>query len=103
MRDAGFTDTFRKIHPDPVQQPGITWSPMFRTSGDKAQGFERIDRIYLKNPMNSTGGWMLEPVAATVLPIPWEDDSIDVPQREFPSDHGAVIVDFSWTKAEGPD
>ena len=30
--DAGFQDTFRKIHPNPVQHPGITWSPMYRGS-----------------------------------------------------------------------
>ena len=84
MRDAGFTDTFRMVHPDPVQQPGITWSPMFRMSGDTEQGFDRIDRIYLKNPAKPVGDWTLHPVAATVLPIPWEDDSIEILQRQFP-------------------
>ena len=96
MRDAGFADTFRAVHPDPVQQPGITWSPMFRMSGDTEQGFDRIDRIYLKNPAKPVGDWTLHPVAATVLPIPWEDDSIEILQRQFPSDHGAVVVDLEW-------
>ena len=96
MHDAGFTDAFRDVHPDPVQQPGITWSPMYRMSGEKAQGFERIDRIYLKNPDTPRGDWTLHPVAATVLPIPWEDESIEIRQRQFPSDHGAVVVDMEW-------
>ena len=104
MYDAGFTDTFRDVLPDAVQQPGITWSPMFRTSGEKAQGFERIDRIYLKNPDTPRGDWTLHPVAATVLPIPWEDDSIEIRQRQFPSDHGAVVVDMEWRHGDvAPD
>ena len=103
MRDAGFTDTFRHIYPDPVQQPGITWSPMFRSSGDKAQGFERIDRLYLKNPAKPAGGWTLEAVAATVLPTPWEDENIEVRHRQFPSDHGAVVVDLAWTNRPSAD
>ena len=68
MRDAGFSDAFRDVHPDPVQQPGITWSPMFRGTSEVPQGFERIDRIYLKNAARPTGDWTLHPVAGTVLP-----------------------------------
>ena len=96
MHDAGFADAFREVHPDPVQQPGITWSPMYRMSGEQAQGFERIDRIYLKNPGTPRDDWTLHPIAATVLPTPWEDESIEIRQRQFPSDHGAVVVDMEW-------
>ncbi len=98
MHDAGFTDTFRAVHPDPVQQPGITWSPMFRTSGETEQGFDRIDRIYLKNPEPSAESWSLHPVSGTVLPTPWEDDGIEVRDRMFPSDHGAVVMDMEWRR-----
>lgn len=98
MHDAGFMDTFREVHPDPVQHPGITWSPMFRMSGDSEQGFDRIDRIYLKNPDRPVGAWALHPVAASVLPNPWEDDGIEVRDRLFPSDHGAVVVDMEWRR-----
>ena len=100
MHDAGFTDTFRLVHPDPVQQPGITWSPMFRGTSEVPQGFDRIDRIYLKNPARPEGDWTLHPVAGTVLPTPWEDDGIEVRDRMFPSDHGAVVVDMQWRKAK---
>ncbi len=99
MRDAGFSDAFRDVHPDPVQQPGITWSPMFRGTDEVPQGFERIDRIYLKNPDRPTGDWTLHPVGGTVLPTPWEDNAISIPERAFPSDHGAVVVDMQWRKA----
>ena len=97
MHDAGFVDTYRSIHPNPVQHPGITWSPMFRVAqngGD--QGFERIDRLYLKNP--SKGEWTLQPINTQVLPKEWESEDIPPAQRVFPSDHCAVSVDLKWVR-----
>ena len=99
MQEEGFTDTFRTVHPNPVQRPGLTWSPMFRVNSEgKAQGFERIDRLYLKNP--KAGAWRLQPVASHVLPVVWEADSIPTEKRTFPSDHGAVVVDLKWVKVD---
>jgi len=99
IHDAGFMDTFRAVHPNPVQHPGITWSPMFRgpASGEEGtpQAFDRIDRLYLKNS-GVSDGWSLRPVAGKVLPLIWEDDSIPIKQRAFPSDHGALLMDFEW-------
>jgi hypothetical protein len=100
MQRAGFTDTFRATYPNPVQRPGITWSPMNRGEGDdgtgKVQGFERIDRLYLKNPATPARGWTLRATAGHVLPLVWEDESIPIAKREFPSDHGAVVIDLQW-------
>ncbi len=109
MEEAGFIDTFRTVHPNPVQRPGITWSPMYRTSDGKAQGFERIDRLYIHRPDAANDGegaakdsprarWKLEPVAGHVYPIEWEDDSIPVPDRQFPSDHGAVLMELRFVE-----
>ena len=99
MQAEGFTDTFRAVHPNPVQRPGLTWSPMFRVNSEgKAQGFERIDRLYLKNP--KAGAWRLQPVASHVLPVVWEAESIPTEKRTFPSDHGAVVVDLNWVKVD---
>lgn len=105
MAEAGFIDTFRTVHPNPVQRPGLTWSPMYRTSGGKDQGFERIDRLYIHDSdaanngeddgeEGDKAGWRLEPVAGHVYPIVWEDDTIAVPDRQFPSDHGAVLMEL---------
>ena len=99
MYEDGFVDVFRQVHPDPIQHPGVTWSPMFREKDDgTVQAFDRIDRLYLRNP--SVGDWMLVPVAAKTLPEGWEDDRIPVPQRVFPSDHGAVVLDLQWKPIE---
>lgn len=96
---AGFTDVFRAVHPNPVQRPGITWSPMFRSRTDgKQQAFDRIDRLYLKNPPEDGERWHLAPAAARVLPTMWEDEATPVREREFPSDHGAVLLTLRWRR-----
>jgi hypothetical protein len=43
-------------------------------------------------------GWTLRPISAHVLPVVWEDESIPVPKRAFPSDHGAVVIDLEWER-----
>ncbi|MED6307129.1 MAG: endonuclease/exonuclease/phosphatase family protein [Planctomycetota bacterium] len=98
MEQKGFIDTFRVVHPNPVQRPGLTWSPMFRVNSEgKPQGFERIDRLYVKNPAD--GAWTLAPLASHVLPVVWEPDSIPTEKRTFPSDHGAVVIDLAWVRS----
>lgn len=99
MQDAGFMDTFRAVHPNPVQRPGITWSPMFREHDGKVTGFERIDRLYLRNPARPRNGWILEPVSGHVLPEQWEDNAVPIERRAFPSDHGALFMELVWKKA----
>ena len=101
MQSAGFMDTFRAVYPNPAQHPGITWSPMFRGHSPsfrgenrKPEGLERIDRLYLKNPAS---GWQLRPVSGCVLPQMWEDESIPLVDRAFPSDHGALVMDLQWS------
>jgi hypothetical protein len=31
-----------------------------------------------------------------VYPEVWEDDEIPTAQRDFPSDHGAVLIEYQW-------
>ncbi len=92
MRDAGFDDTYRVVHPDPVREPGVTWSPLYLGTPEKPETADRIDRIYLRQG----GAPALRAVGATVLPRVHEDASIPEAQRVFPSDHAAVVVDFVW-------
>lgn len=92
---AGFTDTFRTVHPSALKQPGITWTPIGRTRGNprKPVALDRIDRLYLRGPG-------LRPVAATTLPAVFERDSIKRAARTFPSDHCAVLITFTATGPE---
>lgn len=94
MAENGFVDVFRTVHPNPVNRPGITWSPLYRGTLETPETSDRIDRLYLhkaKSPKTLT------PVGAFTLPLKWEDNNIEQKDRQFPSDHGAVIFDFKWS------
>jgi len=71
MAAAGFGDSFRVVHPDPVLVDGRTWSPRFTESWQ-----DRIDYVYIH-------GAALEPSASRMI------DHID---PAWPSDHAAVLT-----------
>ncbi|WP_274365754.1 LamG-like jellyroll fold domain-containing protein [Paenibacillus thermotolerans] len=79
LTEAGFRDTYREIHPDPVADPAITW-PVWELN-DYIN--DRIDYIYLH-------GTKLQPQFAR---------KIDTHSVRFPSDHAAVLVDFRVQQA----
>lgn len=87
FEQAGFTDTFRAVYPSAVKTPGVTWSPLYRTEPKtrKPLPMDRIDRLYLR-------AGNLKVVGATVYPQRPEDARIRRAQRQFPSDHGAVLT-----------
>lgn len=88
---AGFIDSYRYIHPNPLSTPGDTWSPVFK--GTEPQ--DRIDRIYWQ-------GRALQPTAARTFTtavettIGREGSSITpVANNTWPSDHAAVLTEMS--------
>ena len=97
MKKVGLIDTFREVYPDPLKNPGVTWSPLYRTNKEtgKAKPMDRIDRLYLRSDR-------LIPTAATTFPEELEDEKIPQSDRKFPSDHGAVLTTLKW-KAEDKD
>lgn len=77
--DAGFKDSFRTIHIDALQSPGVTWTPIAANSTNLYGLRDRIDYIYYRGP--------LKPIESRV---------IDYHPVMFPSDHAAVISVFEW-------
>ena len=75
--DAGLTDSFRAIYPDPAAEPGNTWSPQQRK---KRYIRDRIDYIYYK-------GRTLQPVKSYTV-------STHTGPGQFPSDHAMVSTIF---------
>ncbi|MFC1726383.1 LamG-like jellyroll fold domain-containing protein [candidate division KSB1 bacterium] len=71
--DAGMTDSFREIYPDPVSHIGKTWSTQWQN-----ETHIRIDYIYYK-------GNSLQAVDSRV---------IDQHKVKFPSDHAALLTTF---------
>lgn len=93
MKNAGFVDCYRVVFPDPVKNPGDTWSPLFREKDGEKLPLDRIDRLYYKSNHSQP---LLKPVRAWVFPEELEDNAIPIRQRKFPSDHAALLIEFEW-------
>ena len=73
LRDNGFIDSFRAVHPDPMKDIGDTWSDRYRSV---PQG--RIDHIYSR-------GDKFIPISSEVI---YTHPSIWI------SDHNAVVTTY---------
>jgi endonuclease/exonuclease/phosphatase family metal-dependent hydrolase len=85
--EAGFVDGYRAVHPDPVADRGITWTPTTRADDPK----DRHDRIDFVFAMGA------KPITAEVLGESRE--AADLVVTPYPSDHRAVVVEFELPKA----
>ncbi|UNI23805.1 hypothetical protein JDV02_009602 [Purpureocillium takamizusanense] len=85
---AGLADSFREIHSDPLQVPGNTWSPIYRSNDGRHEPEDRIDFIHHKG--------LLRPIVAEV--DVWGTHRFEPhhADNEWPSDHAAVRTIFSF-------
>ena len=88
MAKADFSDSYRKIYPDEMKNPGITWSPAYKV-GDPRTHHDRIDFVYFK-------GKGLE--VKEVKIVGENEENADLVVTPYPSDHRAVVADFKLTK-----
>ncbi|MFE0676823.1 HAD-IA family hydrolase [Streptomyces sp. NPDC058867] len=80
--EAGFRDSYREAHPDPVRDPGHTWSPV----QPEPEPQDRIDFVLHR------GLTVLDSrTHVSGVPRPWPD----VADNEWTSDHAAVLTTFS--------
>ncbi len=80
---AGFVDTFRAIHPDPVENPGITWTygyPYPRLKLDEV--LDRIDLVFAANALEILDSQIVGPAGSP---------NVDIGITPFPSDHRGVV------------
>lgn len=85
--DAGMTDSLRVVDPDPVTEPHITWSPIFKDNEGREEPMDRIDFIYHKGGLTPESAESL--VRGDPKPEPNHKDN------EWTSDHAAVVVRYS--------
>ncbi len=78
MQNAGFLDSYRELHVNPLSDPGLTWGVRAATTTELYGVRDRIDFIYYK-------GRDLVPIESKV---------IDYHRVMFPSDHAAVVTFF---------
>src|SRR5215510_1920898 len=94
LADAGFRDSYREMHPDPVANPGITWTSGYPVPHrDANEMIDRIDQIYALG--NSTT------VASQIVGETGGPD-IDIGITPWPSDHHAVVATFKAVPGPAP-
>jgi hypothetical protein len=90
MTDAGFTDTYRKIHPDPVKNIGTTWLGVSDKRGNLVfTRRDRIDYLYSKGK-----NLKIKDSESYVAPFSQEFTFRGKTYKNFPSDHGFVLTTF---------
>ncbi|MDX2603539.1 HAD-IA family hydrolase [Streptomyces caniscabiei] len=86
---SGLRDSYREAHPDPVREPGHTWSPVHALHEDGSGRPEPQDRIDF---VLHRGLAVLDSrTHVSGTPRPWPD----VEDSDWPSDHAAVITTFA--------
>src|SRR5262245_53450316 len=94
LADAGFRDSYRELHPDPVANPGITWTSGYPVPHREAnEAVDRIDQIYALG--NSTT------LASQIVGESGGPD-IDIGTTPCPSDHHAVVATFKAVPGPAP-
>ena len=91
---AGFRDSYREAHPDPVADPGYTWTP--GTPPPRIRRRETLDRI----------DWVMAAGPARTLAARLVGETggpdVEVGTPRYGSDHRAVASTFSVTPATAP-
>jgi Endonuclease/Exonuclease/phosphatase family len=82
---AGFVDSYRDVHPDPVATPGFTWTPG-GPEEDAHEVFDRIDLVLHAGPVQTLDSRIVGekggPDVQVAVPAP------------YPSDHRGVVSTF---------
>lgn len=98
VEDAGFRDSYREIHPDPVTHPGLTWwarRPQVPGWNPGPQDPEdRIDFLFAAGPAVARSSRIVGESGRTGV-----DVGIAAP---WPSDHRGVVSAFTVTPAPTP-
>lgn len=92
---AGLTDSYREAKPDPVANPGFTWSPLTKehAGGSSPEPQDRIDYVDYAGPLKVLG--------AESLSTGWVDSQSGDVVSDWTSDHAAAVTLFSFTGGAG--
>lgn len=91
--DSGLSDSYRAVRPDPVKDPGLTWTPGTPYPYvRKEETHDRIDMIWSANA---------KAVASVIAGEPGNPD-VAIAIDPWPSDHRAVVSTFEVTPIDAP-
>ncbi|CDW52678.1 Exo endo phos domain containing protein [Trichuris trichiura] len=89
----GLKDSYREIYPNPLTQPGLTWSTVRKGqegwNGTIPEPQERIDMIFYKSSVWYPTQVVVYNGYKNIVPYP------DHYKNDWPSDHYAVVAQFS--------
>ncbi len=92
MADAGFTDTYRTIHPDPVADPGFTYCADLYPACGRWDTWDRIDYVFTAGPIT--------PIHSRV--VGEGGPYTDIVSLPWPTDHRAVVSTVDVTPVAPP-
>lgn len=94
LEDAGLRDSYREAHPDPVADPGYTWTPGApHPLTDHERSRDRIDYVW------AAGGARI--LSSQVVGEP-ANPVVDIAVSPWPSDHRAVVSTFEVIPTDAP-
>jgi endonuclease/exonuclease/phosphatase family metal-dependent hydrolase len=93
LADAGFRDSYREVHPDPVAVPGFTWTPPGTLESVAGEVHDRIDWVLVHGPAETLG---------TKLVGEADGPDVDVERDPYPTDHRGVVSTFRVIPADPP-
>lgn len=79
---AGFLDAYRRVHPDPTKQRGLTWTPT-TSSDDPKDRHDRIDFVFAAG---------VAKIRSAVI-VGEASEFADIVVTPYPSDHRAVVAE----------
>jgi endonuclease/exonuclease/phosphatase family metal-dependent hydrolase len=92
LASSGFYDSYRAVHPNPVQTPGFTWTPGGPESAEQ-EVFDRIDWVLSAGPSRAIASRIVGEVGGP---------DVDIEMSPYPSDHRALVSTFEVRPTEPP-
>ncbi len=90
---AGFADSYRVVHPDPVADPGFTWTPG-GPEGRTDDVYDRIDWVLAAGPATAVSSLLVGEKGNPQV-------DVAIPGR-FPTDHRGVVSTFQIVPPQAP-
>lgn len=88
---AGFRDSYREVHPNPVAVPGFTWTPPGTLESVPDEVHDRIDWVLVQGPAETL---------ATKLVGEAGGPDVDIERDPYPTDHRGVVSTFRVDAAD---
>ncbi|MGH2680146.1 MAG: endonuclease/exonuclease/phosphatase family protein [Actinomycetota bacterium] len=91
LADAGFRDSYREVHPDPVAVPGFTWTPPGTLESVPDEVHDRIDWVLVQGPAQTLDTQLVGEAGGP---------DVDVERDPYPTDHRGVVSTFRVEPAD---